>query len=467
MAFRVTLTVASAVSMLALLATASPADTGAQKDNAYSTDVSSFNFDDAGYTYCNPGYPQTESYAPLPDAQLQLVQAVVRHGDRTPVHQIPNDDTTWFCDGIEEDIYLHAANQPERNNTGSYQQVIEIPTWNKKYGFAYQLWKGTCDSGQLTDHGKLQHRTLGSKLRSIYVDKLGFLSDKLVRNSEVYARTTYIWRTKNSAESLLGSLWPDRGFTPDVAIPIHTYPQQIETMYGNSDACPAIKSIRNRMIKSDQFQKFLQDQGPLMSRLASIFDINGNDWKNTWDGYFDILNARECHGFQLPCDHSADSVKGSSPACATAQDAAQVRRNSHYELMFEYRDHPLAQNLTQLIIGSFWGTLKEQIDSHIAGKSGDLKFALYSGHDSTLIPMLATMKASNHNMLWPPYASNILLELWKKSDGSRVIRVIYNGQVLKLQKGHEWCDLNACPVDTFLSYIDQFIPTDIAMQCKA
>ncbi|KAJ2391978.1 hypothetical protein GGI05_002799, partial [Coemansia sp. RSA 2603] len=409
----------------------------------------------------------TESYAPLPDAQLQLVQAVVRHGDRTPVHQIPNDDTTWFCDGIEEDIYLHAANQPERNNTGSYQQVIEIPTWNKKYGFAYQLWKGTCDSGQLTDHGKLQHRTLGSKLRSIYVDKLGFLSDKLVRNSEVYARTTYIWRTKNSAESLLGSLWPDRGFTPDVAIPIHTYPQQIETMYGNSDACPAIRSIRNSMIKSDQFQKFLQDQGPLMSRLASIFDINGNDWKNTWDGYFDILNARECHGFQLPCDHSADSVKGSSPACATAQDAAQVRRNSHYELMFEYRDHPLAQNLTQLIIGSFWGTLKEQIDSHIAGKSDDLKFALYSGHDSTLIPMLATMKASNHNMLWPPYASNILLELWKKSDGSRVIRVIYNGQVLKLQKGHEWCDLNACPVDTFLSYIDQYIPTDIATQCKA
>ncbi|KAJ1825578.1 hypothetical protein LPJ73_009228, partial [Coemansia sp. RSA 2703] len=72
------------------------------------------------------------------------------------------------------------------------------------------------------------------------------------------------------------------------------------------------------------------------------------------------------------------------------------------------------------------------------------------------------MKASNHNMLWPPYASNILLELWKKSDGSRVIRVIYNGQVLKLQKGHEWCDLNACPVDTFLSYIDQYIPTDIA-----
>ncbi|KAJ1829595.1 hypothetical protein LPJ56_000244 [Coemansia sp. RSA 2599] len=425
-------------------------------------------FDDSEYSYCNPRYPTSQTYSAVPDAQLQFVQTIVRHGDRTPVHLIPNDENTWTCDGIEEDIYLHAAGEPEKNNTGSFQQVIEIPSWNKKFGFANQVWRGTCESGQLTDHGKLQHRTLGAHLRSIYVDKLGFLSKTLNRTSEVYARTTYIWRTKNSAESLLGSLWPDRGLSPSAAIPIHTYPSQIETMYGNSNACPKIKSIVADITSSDSYQGFLKEQGPLMARLAGIFGVDSkgdSDWRDTWDGYFDILNARQCHGMELPCSHTPGSGKEAAPKCATADDAKQTSKNSHYEIALKYRDHPLSQNLTRLVIGSLWGTLKEQLEDHIAGKAGDLKFALYSGHDSTIIPLLGSLRASNRNMLWPPYASNLVFELWKKSDGNRVIRVIYNGQVLKLQDENQWCDLGACPIDTFFSHVDDFIPTDISAQC--
>ncbi|KAJ2741880.1 hypothetical protein GGI19_006895, partial [Coemansia pectinata] len=107
----------------------------------------------------------------------------------------------------------------------------------------------------------------------------------------------------------------------------------------------------------------------------------------------------------------------------------------------------------------------DQVQEHIAGKTGDLKFALYSGHDSTVAPLLAVLQASNKNMLWPPYASNILFELWKKSDGSRVVRVIYNGQVLKLQPEFEWCDLNACPLDTFYKHLDEYIPESIVAEC--
>ncbi|KAJ2505239.1 hypothetical protein GGF44_000792 [Coemansia sp. RSA 1694] len=448
------------VATAAVVANASPASS-----SAFGVGVSDYAFDDASYSYCGAGLPADQAYSAVPDAKLELVQVVVRHGDRTPVHLIPNDNTTWTCDGVEENIYLHGAGQPETNTTGAYKQLIEIPAWNHRHGYANQVWRGSCDVGQLTDKGKSQHRQLGSNLRSIYVDKLGFLSAQLNNTDEIYARTTNVWRTKNSAESLLGALWPKRDVASQTAIPLHTYPKEIETMYGNTDACGKLRTLLSTIVASDQFQAFLREQGSLMAKLSGIFGVSGSDWASSWDGYVDILQARHCHGVDLPCSDRASISGKAAPKCATAEDATQVLRNSHYEYAFKYRDHPLSHNYMRLAIGSLLGTLKDQMQDHIDGKTGNLKFALYSGHDSTVMPLLAALQASNRNMLWPPYAANILFELWKKNDGSRVVRVIYNGQVLKLQPEFEWCDLNACSLDTFYKHLDEYIPENIVAEC--
>ncbi|KAJ2889765.1 hypothetical protein IWW38_004510, partial [Coemansia aciculifera] len=450
---------------VAFVATLAVGNASPASSSTLGVGVSDYAFDDASYSYCDAGFPNDQAYSAVPDAKLELVQMLVRHGDRTPVHLIPNDNTTWTCDGVDENIYLHGAGQPETNTTGAFRQVIEIPAWNHRYGFANQVWRGSCDVGQLTDKGKSQHRELGSKLRSIYVDKLGFLSAQLNDTNEIYARTTNVWRTKNSAESLLGALWPKRGIVPQATIPFHTYPKEIETMYGNSDACSKIRTLVSTITASDQYQAFLKEQGPLMAKLSGIFDVSGSDWASSWDGYVDVLQARHCHAVALPCSDRASISGKAAPKCATAEDATQVLRNSHYEWTFKYRDHPLSHNYLRLGIGSLVGTLKDQMQAHIDGKTGGLKFALYSGHDSTISPLLAVLQASNRNMLWPPYASNILFELWKKGDGSRIVRVIYNGQVLKLQPEFEWCDLNACPLDTFYKHMDEYIPENIVAEC--
>ncbi|KAJ2063178.1 hypothetical protein GGI17_001914 [Coemansia sp. S146] len=455
----------AAVITAALVAAAAVANASPASSSSFGVGVSAYPFDDASYNYCVAEYPDDQTYNAVPDAKLELVQMIVRHGDRTPVHLIPNDNTMWTCDGVAENIYLNGSDQPATNTTGAFRQLIEIPSWNGKHGYANQVWRGSCDVGQLTDKGKSQHRLLGSKLRGIYVDKLGLLPAQLNNTDEIYARTTNVWRTKNSAESLLGALWPKRDITPQAAIPFHTYPKEIETMYANTDACDKIRTLETKITDSEQFQAFLKDQGPLMARLSGIFGVSGSDWGRSWDGYMDILQARHCHGVDLPCSDRASISGKATPKCATAEDSAQVLRNSHYEWTFKYRDHPLSHNYLRLVIGSLLGTLKDQVQEHIAGKTGDLKFALYSGHDSTVAPLLAVLQASNKNMLWPPYASNILFELWKKSDGSRVVRVIYNGQVLKLQPEFEWCDLNACPLDTFYKHLDEYIPESIVAEC--
>ncbi|KAJ1941123.1 hypothetical protein EC988_006845 [Linderina pennispora] len=391
-----------------------------------------------------------------------MVQVVVRHGDRTSYTVLPNENETWTCDGVEEDMYLHEADKPPRNTTGSFKQVIEIPKWNSKYGFSNKVWAGSCEIGELTDIGKFQHRKLGGQLRDIYVGKTHFLPPTLTDTSSVYFRTTHIWRTKNSGESLLGSLYPGRNADSDDAIPMHTYPESIETMYENTAACPKLNSYVSQIYGSATFQQFLKDQGPLMSRISGILGVSGSVWSASWSGYVDALLPRKCHNKPLPC-RSVNGTK--TDDCITKDDVKQAMRNGSFEWTYKFRDHPLSGEYMRLAIGSFLATLRDQIQDHVSGAAKTPKFSLYSAHDSTVATILGALKASNADMLWPPYASNTLFELWKKNDGNHVVRIIYNGRILQLQDGFKWCDLSSCPLDKFNKYLEALVPTDITAQC--
>ncbi|KAJ1946627.1 hypothetical protein FBU59_001984 [Linderina macrospora] len=451
----------------ATTASASPAfaerdQSSSQVATTYNTPVSQYNFDDASYNYCQATYPSAQSYSSVPDATLEMVQVVVRHGDRTSYVVLPNENETWNCDGVEENTYLHVTGSSSRNTTGSFKQVIEIPKWNSKYGFSNQVWAGSCDIGELTDIGKAQHRKLGKQLREIYVNKINFLPPWLKDTSSVYFRTTYIWRTKNSGESLIGSLYPGRDIGSDDAIPMHTYPQSIETMIDNPTACPKLNTYSAQIYGSAPFQQFLKDQGPLMSRISGILGVSGPMWTASWSGYVDALLPRKCHSKPLPCRY----VNGQKTTdCVTEEDVKQAMRNGSFEWTFKYRDHPLSGDYARLAIGSFLATLRDQIQDHVSGAASGPKFSLYSGHDTTVAALLGALKASNADMLWPPYASNLVFETWKKKDGSYVVRIVSNGHVLQLQDGQKWCDLSSCPLDSFNKYLATLIPTDIAAQC--
>jgi hypothetical protein len=45
-----------------------------------------------------------------------------------------------------------------------------------------------------------------------------------------------------------------------------------------------------------------------------------------------------------------------------------------------------------------------------------LKFALWSGHDNTIMPLLAAVAATNWDGDWAPYAAMIVFELIQASD---------------------------------------------------
>ena len=123
--------------------------------------------------------------------QLVLVQAVWRHGDRTPAVFLPNDP-------------------------------------NVNYSWPQGL-------GELTFLGMKQHLALGKKLRNYYVDQLGVIPGKY-NSQQVYIRSTDVNRTLISAMSNMLGMFPGgAGEFPDdpdwptdqngfdlIPIPVHT-----------------------------------------------------------------------------------------------------------------------------------------------------------------------------------------------------------------------------------------------------
>lgn len=90
------------------------------------------------------------------------------------------------------------------------------------------------------------------------------------------------------------------------------------------------------------------------------------------------------------------------------------------------------------------------------------KLALFSGHDTTLMPILATLGRDVWSGLeWPPYASMLLIEVYEMSyEGEQsefssgyAFRLIYNGQVLTSRMNG--CNSELCDSKVL---VDQVMP---------
>ncbi|CAJ0605942.1 unnamed protein product [Cylicocyclus nassatus] len=178
------------------------------------------------------------------EMELMLVQAVWRHGDRSPTKTYPTDpfqDGNWTFGGG---------------------------------GF-----------GQLSPIGMRQHLILGKLLRKTYVDS-GFLS-KRYSSKEIYIRSTDVNRTiisamsnllgmygQDTGDSVAGEDYPDpdvqgwpRGYVP---IAIHTVDDDTDYI-GNPDAvCPRQDQLWEMAKSSPELQAFQNrpDVAQLLGKLS-------------------------------------------------------------------------------------------------------------------------------------------------------------------------------------------------------
>ena len=105
-----------------------------------------------------------------------------------------------------------------------------------------------------------------------------------------------------------------------------------------------------------------------------------------------------------------------------------------------------------------------QMAKRMIDKSRDktrLKFILYSAHDSTVIPLLLNLGVHDRNK-WTPYATRVVIELWRDTTSSQdsieplYFRVLVNGKAVTSKMkfcGEALLKGELCPVRELITWL--------------
>ncbi|KAG0317341.1 Acid phosphatase-like protein 2 [Dissophora globulifera] len=394
------------------------------------------------YNYCQAQRPTQQAY-PAPKVC------------RTPTAVQPLDlDLTWECSNTTAYAFTGLGTDMGEKSPFQYASVVahHVITIPPVSPFAAtHMWKGSCLPGQLTPVGAMQHRKLGAALRSIYVDEFKLLPLAFDPDT-VHIRSTDVWRTRQSAENFMAGLYGIQGHDTRTVSPpvlqIHTLPTEIDYLTMNGGACPQLRQLRSTLEKSSDVLKRLREDNVEFNQ--QLVEVLGSQM--SWSGYMDTVQPRICHGHPLQCRDNGE--------CITHTMASKIIDNVNVQTAEVYRDGEGILDVLQLGIGPLTSDIKQNLLA--ASGNGKIRFHFYSGHDTTILPMLGMLDSTD--LRWPPYASNLLIELWKSPSGENYVRVLYNNAIIQTKS--EWCDLEWCPLKTFVDYLDRFIVKDLTKLCQ-
>lgn len=368
--------------------------------------------------------------------QLQAVQVITRHGDRTPTGAAPADIAiSWNC------IYNPSGIESPSEGSSSY---VSLPPsfFRKEYMYNRQSIPGNCTKGQLTDIGARQHQLLGEYLRSRYIEHYNLIPTDYDA-SYVYVRSTDVPRTVDSAQNLLNSMFFSNVSSSGsaVAVPILTVESSTENMHLNPSRCPRIVEIivQSLIQNSTVHDRVLEILASITPEILEIFHTD-----DPLDAliYYDNLNARFCHNLSQP---------------AGMNDFIFSQMTDAYWLVGE----EIYYSTYSIGIGPFIEELLNFLEMQQSNVSSIPAFMLFSGHDTTVAPILSAFGVYSGE--WPPYASHMEFELFKdKTNSSYFVRMLYNGNA-QIIPG---CNDEFCPFPVFQSKARAAIPQNETQDCK-
>jgi Histidine phosphatase superfamily (branch 2) len=426
------------------------------------------------------------------ETRLLHVTAVARHGARTPYTPSLNcwedyatnpETAVWNCA-----LHTYLSTPP---STANNIQDSPLFLLEKRYDALHEpmsnYLNGTCQVGQLLEPGYEQELRNGQFLRDAYVYTEGtFDHDKRMRLLGVGSQANgNVWdyvhyrvddesRTTQSGQVILQGL-----FGPEMTahfvqhqslpvIPLHTADYNRDVLEPNEDVCPHLTEIRTRNEASPEYKAYNQSNDAVLLRHFQKQVLRIPDRSRDMDA-IDCLMTTMCTDRPLP-----EAVNDYRPAATAQQNETAWSEEYGHDLLqrlydFETKLYVLnakAENAeySKLGMSFLWNEIMTKLNAHVRRNDHSVshnyddnddsgaaheKLLLIAGHDTTIIPLLATLGVWN-DTTWPTYASMILLELHQLNiDGktSRKIfrsdyafRLIYNGAVITSQ-------IPKCPFD--------------------
>ncbi|XP_048513018.1 venom acid phosphatase Acph-1-like [Athalia rosae] len=343
--------------------------------------------------------------------ELNLIQVIFRHGDRTPNGQLvsyypadPYANETWYPDG----------------------------------------WVS------LTNVGKRRAYDLGVFLRERYGNWLGdvYLKDEVEFRSSTYDRTMM------TAQLVAAGLFPPseiQRWHPELnwqPIPVFSDPKSTADLYDTRNTCQRLEAMRDELTRTDphllqraeESKEFYDFLTPHVGKTVGQLE--------TWATYHQLLS--QSHGnLKLP-----EWTTGIFPE-------GQMERIAAYQYVIESYN----KSMIQLGGGRWVNDWLKNVDNYLNETSGSQQKALfYAAHETNIASILVALGVFEEHV--PSYCSTIIFEL-SKVEEEYYVKVSYkDGDVLQ-ELVIPGCEVSNCPLETFRQMVKDAIYTgDLEMACR-
>ena len=383
--------------------------------------------------YCNElwndtGVSGSEAKLPFEGTnyyELIQVHMIARHGDRSPVHQtFLSKDLNIPCSFPKNEKHWWG-----RMNDFTMQKLIVsgiAPLDNVNHFPGYD--EHPCKLGEMTHRGYIQHYLLGQFFAKQYADQVNtYLDGDWPKN--IFVHSTDYPRTIASAAAFLLGFLPDESSIRK-SIPIHF--SQGTFLYGVPQGvtltyrwCPKLREMAK--FQNDELEAGRMFYFNEMRQVAEIFKKSSSKLPESTVLVENLL-VHMCHKKKLPCHESG--------SCLDMALAYRLLEYADWTIEHKYTTTNSILMMQPFMYNSVLKKMFEAIDKLASGKHDYNKFLLYFAHDSTLTPLMTLLGIPPKK--WVPYASRLVIELWKEKVSSNpvdsvgfgpfYIRILFNGQ---------------------------------------
>ncbi|XP_031588215.1 lysosomal acid phosphatase [Oreochromis aureus] len=308
--------------------------------------------------------------------------------------------------------------------------------------------------GQLSQIGMQQHFELGQFLRTRYKN---FLNASYNRH-EILVRSTDYDRTLMSAEANLAGLYPPSGqqvFNPDLKwqpIPVHTVPQSEERLLSFPlKDCPRYQQLMNETEHTEEFLNVTATYQNIIELVRNKTGLNNTTVETVWSVY-DTLFCESQHNMTAPDWVSPNVMK-----------KLRKLKDFGFQVIFAVHEQ---QEKSRLQGGMLLGEIVKNLSKMaVPDPKQQLKMMMLSAHDTTVAALLASL--SVFNGIQPPYASCLMIELYREDNGSASVSMFYRNNTKEdpypLQL--PGCSPD-CPLDEFVTITKLSISDDRDKECQ-
>lgn len=370
--------------------------------------------------------------------KLQLVQILLRHGERTPVSgRFQNAGLVpfWpYCSVARK--LVSSTMENDTSNWGALQWRRRLETFGTDDGPVIASGPqgqidSVCNLGELTDEGRRSTHALGRRLRHLYVDQLRFMPAMIQDADMIYLRATPIPRALESLQETFWGMYPSqtrsKSFPPPTII---TRAPADETLFPNDGNCRRFAQLSrafaqrtadrwNKSTEMDYLNTLISKWMPENSKRVAV------DSHPRLSGIMDTINSTLAHGSATRLPKEFYDEKGRDIV-----DKISVEEwFSGYTESREYRALGIG-GLMGDIVSRMVGSVERNGNDGLfevggtegivaRGRGGEkaIKLGLSGCHDTTLAAVLVSLGAFG-NERWPPYTSHIALELFQRAEAS-------------------------------------------------